>query len=292
MLFRSLLPGGGDTGDAELTQLTEDTEDVEALLTRLAPDGSVGTVEGVRGGESVAHELLERFIEQRLAGFDELRNDPAEDYTSGLSPYLHFGQMSPLTIALAAMERADAEIEGFLEELVVRRELAFNFTWYDEHYDSFECLPRWARETLEAHEQDHLTLLVGEALEAAGEIAQLEPVILARRCRRMVKYVVDVDRRRRRPAGPILIDVQVVHDGEEIRAQVVDRGPRPQPYERPRQALLNEILGIARAAHERPRIAAHAREMRDQGTLDRIRRIAGRMVGRVVMIWIHATSPW
>ncbi|MFO7849978.1 MAG: deoxyribodipyrimidine photo-lyase, partial [Spirochaetia bacterium] len=54
-----------------------------------------------RGGEDAAEELLEQFIADKLEGFDSYRNDPAQDYASGLSPYLHFGQISPLTIALA-----------------------------------------------------------------------------------------------------------------------------------------------------------------------------------------------
>jgi deoxyribodipyrimidine photo-lyase len=124
------------------------------LLQGLGVDDSVAPVEGMPGGEEEAQRRLERFIEERLPRFDDLRNDPAADYTSGLSPYLHFGQISPLTVALAALERSELEREGFLEELVVRRELSFNFTWYDPFYDSLRCLPNWARETLEAHEAD------------------------------------------------------------------------------------------------------------------------------------------
>ncbi len=147
----------------------EELDDVDALLARLRLDESVRPVDGAVGGEDAAQELLERFIEEKLAYFDELRNDPAQDYTSGLSPYLHFGQISSLTVALAALERRDIPREAFLEELVVRRELSFNFTWFDEDYDSLECLPRWARETLRVHEQDYrdpsYTLLQLEAAQ-------------------------------------------------------------------------------------------------------------------------------
>ncbi|MFP4180413.1 MAG: hypothetical protein ACLFSA_10205, partial [Spirochaetaceae bacterium] len=104
--------------------------------------------------EDAAEELLEEFIAEKLEGFDTFRNDPTKDCASGLSPYLHFGQISPLTIALAVMEHKELPSEGFLEELVVRRELSFNFTWYNPRYDSPASLPRWAQETLKAHEQD------------------------------------------------------------------------------------------------------------------------------------------
>ncbi len=150
--FQGIDHGGGEQGGDGL--VSEDPQDVDGLISRLELDDSVAPVDGLRGGEDAAEELLSPFIEEKLAYFDELRNDPAVDYTSGLSPYLHFGQISPLRIALAAMEREDLETEGFLEELVVRRELSFNFTWYDDQYDSLECLPRWARESLEVHEQD------------------------------------------------------------------------------------------------------------------------------------------
>ena len=139
---------GPHTGPAE------NTDDIDGLLAKIAPDPSVGPAAGFPGGEEEAQRRLELFIERDLQHFDELRNNPAEDHSSGLSPYLHFGQISPLTIALAALERKDIPTEGFLEELVVRRELAFNFTWYDSAYDRLECLPRWARESLEVHEAD------------------------------------------------------------------------------------------------------------------------------------------
>jgi deoxyribodipyrimidine photo-lyase len=80
-------------------------------------------------------------------------NEPAAHATSGLSPYLHFGQISPLEVALAT--RASAE---FLEQLIVRRELAFNFARFALEPAggnvSLELLPDWARETMRRHRRD------------------------------------------------------------------------------------------------------------------------------------------
>jgi deoxyribodipyrimidine photo-lyase len=83
-----------------------------------------------------------------------LRNDPTLDYLSHLSPYLHFGQISPLYIALKVIDTDSRGKEAFLEELIVRRELSMNFVFYNEKYDSFEAVPEWAKKTLKAHQKN------------------------------------------------------------------------------------------------------------------------------------------
>ena len=71
-----------------------------------------------------------------------------------MSPYLHFGQISPLFIALKASETKSPGTEAFLEELIVRRELSMNFVFYNEKYDSLEAIPEWAKKTLGSHKKD------------------------------------------------------------------------------------------------------------------------------------------
>jgi deoxyribodipyrimidine photo-lyase len=74
-----------------------------------------------------------------------------------LSPYLHFGQISSLEVALAVDEHAREHklMTGeFLEELIVRRELAFNFARYSAPFDSLAALPAWAHLTLAKHDRD------------------------------------------------------------------------------------------------------------------------------------------
>ncbi|MCQ1537623.1 deoxyribodipyrimidine photolyase [Methanocalculus taiwanensis] len=102
-----------------------------------------------RGGRSEALKRLSAFLATPVTLYDRTRNDPGVEVTSGLSPYLHFGQISPLEVARAAAGRA-----GFLEELIVRRELAINFVWYNEKYDQIDCLPDWALKTLGEHRDD------------------------------------------------------------------------------------------------------------------------------------------
>ena len=84
-------------------------------------------------------------------------NEPSAHATSGLSPYLHFGQISSLEVALAARAYADEHkliADEFLEELIVRRELAFNFARFARAVDSLEVLPDWARDTIAKHRRD------------------------------------------------------------------------------------------------------------------------------------------
>jgi len=119
-------------------------------------DSSVAMVDWLQPGETAALRTLRDFLENGLASYHILRNDPTRNCQSNLSPYLHFGQLAPQRAALET-ERSDEYIksqEAFLEELIVRRELADNFCLYNEHYDSVEGFPAWARQTLNEHRHD------------------------------------------------------------------------------------------------------------------------------------------
>ena len=50
-------------------------------------------------GEAAAMKQLGNFLEHKLAGYERDRNDPNKEGQSGLSPYLHFGQISAQRIA-------------------------------------------------------------------------------------------------------------------------------------------------------------------------------------------------
>jgi deoxyribodipyrimidine photo-lyase len=133
-----------------------DLEDLDGTLALLRVDR--GLPRGVRyvGGERAAQQALERFVMERLVRYGSDRNDASIDVTSNLSPYFHFGHMDPWTAALS-VRRADAPEEAkqsFLEELLVRRELASNFTFYNKQYDTLAGLPKWARATLNEHAND------------------------------------------------------------------------------------------------------------------------------------------
>ncbi len=137
-------------GDVDLT-------DIPALIARLGVDHSVSPVGNIRGGYQEAKRRLDEFVTRRLPNYVAARTHPGEGEVSALSPYLHFGQISPVEVALAAREAvaANENSASFLEELIVRRELAMNFVHTTPNYDRYDCLPEWARQTLTVHRQDH-----------------------------------------------------------------------------------------------------------------------------------------
>lgn len=123
-----------------------------------------------RGGSSQALSALAKFVGERLHGYGERRNDPNLDWTSGLSPYLHFGMISAQRVALTVMSAGAprSDKDAFLEELIVRRELSDNFCFYNRSYDSTEGFPTWARATLRDHQGDRRDYMYNrEELERA-----------------------------------------------------------------------------------------------------------------------------
>jgi deoxyribodipyrimidine photo-lyase len=110
-----------------------------------------------RGGRKAAEAALERFLADRLRRYAREKNEPSAHATSDLSPYLHYGHISSLEVALAVREHAREHkliADEFLDELIVRRELAFNFRRYAEPHDTLEALPEWAQKTIAAHRRD------------------------------------------------------------------------------------------------------------------------------------------
>ena len=109
-----------------------------------------------KGGTAEAKRRLKHFIEQSLAVYDDHSNQPQTDDISMLSPTLHFGQISPLFVALEVMKSSapQAAKDAFIEQLIVRRELAINFCWFTPDYDRISCLPDWAEQTLKNHAGD------------------------------------------------------------------------------------------------------------------------------------------
>lgn len=130
--------------------------DWQGVKKGLAVDRSVAEVSWRIPGETAALAAMADFIDTGLAVYHERRNDPNLAGQSGLSPYLHFGQLAPQRLALEAARCSGGAAggEAFLEELVIRRELSDNFCLHDGGYDSFACFPAWAQRSLDAHRGD------------------------------------------------------------------------------------------------------------------------------------------
>lgn len=146
------VPVRKDSLDLRLDSLKLD--DPAPVLAGLNLDRSVPPVETFHGGTSQASALLDAFIADGLDRFADQRNDPMAGAVSHMSPYLHFGQISPLAVALKVIEADSPGEDDYLEELIVRRELSINFVHYNPHYDSVDALPNWCRRTLAEHERD------------------------------------------------------------------------------------------------------------------------------------------
>ncbi|MBN9663779.1 MAG: deoxyribodipyrimidine photo-lyase [Acidobacteria bacterium] len=131
--------------------------EISGLVASCEIDHSVAPSISYTGGRLAAEKLLQHFLRNNLRRYARERNEPAAHATSDMSPYLHFGQISSLEIALAAAEYAkehDLIASEFLEELIVRRELAFNYARHVENPGSLNNLPDWAKTTLRKHAVD------------------------------------------------------------------------------------------------------------------------------------------
>ena len=134
-----------------------DLADPEALLADLDVDRSVPRVTRFRGGTGEARRRLKVFVDEILDGYAESRRAAERRGSSELSPYLHFGQIGLGEIVRAVRDAGDGlgeDVSGFLEEVIVRRELARNYTWFERDYDKFSALPDWALKTLAEHRGD------------------------------------------------------------------------------------------------------------------------------------------
>ncbi len=143
---RPLVRQGSRTDETDWAMAEKSVQDVPAA----AP------ATGFEAGETAAHAALHRFLKDKLPHYHQRRNDPLQDGQSGLSPYLHFGQLSAQRAALAVRQAgAPAKAkDAFLEELIVRRELSDNYCFYNPDYDTFKGFPAWAQETLNRHRDD------------------------------------------------------------------------------------------------------------------------------------------
>jgi deoxyribodipyrimidine photo-lyase len=157
--FAPFLPDEGAAGEQQLDE----------ALARLPIDHSVRPVAAARGGSKAGLARLKKFVREGLPGYAEGRSDPSSPRPSWLSPYLHFGHVGAAEVALAALGSGAprADLDDFLEELIVRRELSLNLCARAPDHTTLGPLPPWAKETLQAHEKDARLLLTDAQLERA-----------------------------------------------------------------------------------------------------------------------------
>lgn len=146
----------------------------ERVLAGIYLDHGISPVDA-RGGSTVAQTLLRNFLRNKLSIYAEARNEPAQQATSELSPYLHFGHISvhqifseitgqegwsPDHLAVRATGSRSGwwgtsqATEAFMDQIITWRELGFNCCQMQKNYDQFESLPAWALKTLRRHARD------------------------------------------------------------------------------------------------------------------------------------------
>ncbi|MGL4994430.1 MAG: deoxyribodipyrimidine photo-lyase [Bacteroidales bacterium] len=134
-------------------------DDTSLINDRLTPVDTIG-------GESQALSLFEYFVREKMIHYSTERNNPSSNGSSRISPYLHFGHISPLTLIQMARQGESSiddrlvglyqeSMDTLIEQLIVRRELAHNWVFYTPNYHNYEALPEWCRTTLAKHMSDH-----------------------------------------------------------------------------------------------------------------------------------------
>lgn len=135
-----------------------DIADPAKVLAGMSLDRAVGPVRRFTGGESEARRRLRAYLEGPFADYGSDRNRPEAGAASHMSPYLHFGQISPVEIVRAvraAQAGGPEDKASYVEEVVIRRELAMNHVHYTDGYDRYErAVPEWARKVLADHADD------------------------------------------------------------------------------------------------------------------------------------------
>lgn len=153
----------------------EALNDIPAFISSLNIDHSVKPIDW-HGGRQAALGMLGQFIKDDLLEYDEKRNDPDENKTSQLSPWLHFGKISEYEIVKAVLDHqpkgwdldkitfnkgstggffnGDPNIDGYLDEVITWREVGFHFAFHRDDYDQLKSLPDWVQKTMDKHRDD------------------------------------------------------------------------------------------------------------------------------------------
>ncbi len=162
------------------------SENIRDLVAACDIDHGVPASEHYQGGTIEGRKRLDKFVADILPDYDAARSKPDRDGSSRLSAYLHFGYLSPTEIALAVRDSGAPResIDAYLEELIVRRELSYNMTLFNEKYDSLDALPPWVHKTMRAHADDERQYVYsleqlenGETHDELWNAAQREMVV-------------------------------------------------------------------------------------------------------------------
>lgn len=155
--------------DLPFEPLDIEQSNIASLVSECEIDHSIGPVPHTPGGSSAGYDRWAAFCRKSLNSYARTRNDPLKHGVSRLSPYLHYGMVSPMRIAREAYVNGSSGAEKFLDELLIWRELAYAFCFYRADHGRLSAIPAWAKETLAEHESDARTNLLSWETLARGE---------------------------------------------------------------------------------------------------------------------------
>ncbi|XP_051873274.1 CPD photolyase isoform X2 [Pristis pectinata] len=160
--------------------------DWDAAYASLQVDRTVLEVDWAKAGTTAGLTKLETFIKEYLKNFSTDRNNPNKAALSNMSPWFHFGQVSVQRAILEIKKfrnKFKESVDSYVEEAMVRRELADNFCFYNKQYDQFEGASEWAQKTLKLHSSDKRPYLYtlkqlenGKTHDSLWNAAQLQMV--------------------------------------------------------------------------------------------------------------------
>ena len=141
-----------------------------SFVNSLEIDYNIKTPDWILPGEKNAIGQLKK-LKRSLIGYNDGRNDPTKNHLSNLSPFFHYGHIAPQRVALEITKSSlpGKDKDAFLEEMIVRRELADNFCYYESNYDYFGGFHSWAQKTLNEHRNDEREYLYPEEQLEASE---------------------------------------------------------------------------------------------------------------------------
>lgn len=158
-----------DMNQLPFTPLDLQSAELATLISRCEIDHSVGPVVDTIGGSGPGYERWDRFKEERLTDYARQRNNAMVSGVSRMSPYLHYGMVSPFRIARETAEFNHSGSEKYLDELLIWRELAYAFCFHRAEFDQWSAIPDWAQATLQRHEFDTRAVTYSWEQLARGE---------------------------------------------------------------------------------------------------------------------------
>lgn len=140
------------TGQVEVNPCSFDK-----ALSLLQVNWEVDPVPGIVAGPQAGLEMLHSFLIYGLKYYGISSSDPSQNHTSNLSFWLNFGHIASQRVALevkSVKSLFKEQVEKYLEELIVRKELAENYCFFNDNYDNIHGAADWAKKTLLEHKTD------------------------------------------------------------------------------------------------------------------------------------------